>query len=226
MGVLKKWLDKTSDKVFDFVKKEDKGFSLSPENQTLMDLRGQEAHIDSRQSRSVRDSIGKSVANVDVYSDFVNVDYPKAGTSLSTFTSEVIGKDEGGGYLSYTEGAHEDIHKGGVAEGFGKKAIAEFTVSGMSPDVGDFSYDVWSEDDEEGNTKYFYGGLDKDKKRFEHEFDEETYNLWAGNLKERSERLYDATEEDMSSVENIRKMVKGKANVSVGTPYYDPPQDI
>ena len=226
MGVLKKWLDKTSDKVFDFVKKEDKGFSLSPEDETLMDLRGEEANIESKLSRSVKESIGKNVANVDVTSSFVNVEWPKSGETMSRHMSEVIGKDGGDSYLSLTKGFGSEIHEGGVAESFGKKPISEFRVSGMSPDVGDFSYNVWTENDEEGNAKYFYGGLDKDKQRFKHEFDEETFNLWAGNLKERSERLYDATDEDMSSVENIRKVVKGEANVSVGTPYYDPPQDI
>ena len=172
-------------------------------------LESQEAHVKSKTSTRIG---SKKIANVDVFSDYTSVDYPKAGTKFSESTSEVIAD----GYQNFSENSGKTVKKDSPADKAGKKTWGEFNVSGMDKSVGDYSYRAWQEEGDGGKNKYMFSGKDKDGKPFENELSEDTYNKWSTNLDERAERLANTTSADTSSVENIKRLTRGKAEVSTG----------
>jgi len=194
------------DKLMSAFKKDDASL-FNPD--AISGLESQQADVKSKTSKRMGSN---KVANVDVYSDLSSVNYPKAGTKLSESTSEVTAD----GYRSFSENAGKTVTKDSPADKAGKKTWGEFNVSGMDKSVGDYSYSAWQEEGDDGKSKYLFSGEDQDGKPFENELSEDTYNLWSTNLDERAERLADTTSTDTSSVENIKKLTRGKAEVSVG----------
>ena len=180
----------------------------------LEKLESEEAVVKGGSSQTLASTgKGTDVADIDVYSSFTNVTHPKAGTKYAGAVSEVLGDS----YSNLAETWQSGVEKGSIASKLGEKTTGEFTVSGTSPDVGDFSYRAWSEPGKNGaDPKYFYSGKDKGGKSFTHEFSKETYGKWAKNLEDRSERLANVTDEDTSSIENIKKVVRGKPEVTAG----------